>query len=104
VGDRRLTYVGLSHGSMIGQTYANLFPGRVRTMLLDGIVELSRTPVPVGVRSPVMARRSRTEWRNCSPGRAGRRSRRHARNRPASSPRSRARASTERECATSSSW
>ena len=39
VGDRKLTYVGLSYGSMIGQTYANLFPGRVRAMLLDGIVD-----------------------------------------------------------------
>ena len=24
---------------MIGQTYANLFPGRVRAMMLDGIVD-----------------------------------------------------------------
>jgi pimeloyl-ACP methyl ester carboxylesterase len=39
VGDRTLTYVGLSYGSMIGQTYANLFPGRVRAMMLDGIVD-----------------------------------------------------------------
>ena len=39
VGDPALTYVGLSYGSMIGQTYANLFPGRVRAMLLDGIVD-----------------------------------------------------------------
>ena len=39
VGDRLLTYVGLSYGSMIGQTYANLFPGRVRAMMLDGIVD-----------------------------------------------------------------
>ena len=39
VGDRKLTYVGLSWGSMLGQTYANLFPDRVRAMLLDGIVD-----------------------------------------------------------------
>ncbi|HTF10114.1 MAG TPA: alpha/beta hydrolase, partial [Asanoa sp.] len=39
VGDETLTYVGFSYGSMIGQTYANLFPGRVRAMLLDGIVD-----------------------------------------------------------------
>ena len=39
VGDRLLTYVGLSYGSMIGQTYANLFPGRVRAMMLDGIID-----------------------------------------------------------------
>jgi pimeloyl-ACP methyl ester carboxylesterase len=39
VGDRKLTYVGLSYGSLIGQTYENMFPGRVRAMLLDGIVD-----------------------------------------------------------------
>ncbi|MBF9072817.1 alpha/beta fold hydrolase [Streptacidiphilus fuscans] len=39
VGDPELTYVGLSYGSMIGQTYANLFPDRVRAMMLDGIVD-----------------------------------------------------------------
>lgn len=42
VGDRKLAYVGLSYGSYLGQTYANMFPGRVRAMLLDGIVD----PVP----------------------------------------------------------
>jgi pimeloyl-ACP methyl ester carboxylesterase len=42
VGDRKLTYVGLSYGTYLGQTYANMFPGRVRLMLLDGIVD----PVP----------------------------------------------------------
>jgi pimeloyl-ACP methyl ester carboxylesterase len=39
VGDDRLTYVGLSYGSMIGQTYVNLFPKRIRAMVLDGIVD-----------------------------------------------------------------
>ena len=39
VGDRKLTYVGLSYGSMVGQTYENMFPGRVRAMLLDGLVD-----------------------------------------------------------------
>lgn len=39
VGDRRLTYFGESFGTMIGQTYANLFPHRVRAMALDGVVE-----------------------------------------------------------------
>jgi pimeloyl-ACP methyl ester carboxylesterase len=42
VGDPELTYVGLSYGSFLGQTYANMFPSRVRAMLLDGIVD----PVP----------------------------------------------------------
>jgi pimeloyl-ACP methyl ester carboxylesterase len=39
VGDRRLTYSGESYGTLIGQTYANLFPHRVRTMALDGVVD-----------------------------------------------------------------
>ncbi len=39
VGDRKLTYVGLSYGTFLGQTYANMYPGRVRAMLLDGVVD-----------------------------------------------------------------
>jgi pimeloyl-ACP methyl ester carboxylesterase len=39
VGDRRLTYLGESFGTLIGQTYANLFPRRVRAMALDGVVD-----------------------------------------------------------------
>ncbi|GAA1875211.1 alpha/beta hydrolase [Pseudonocardia ailaonensis] len=42
VGDPKLTYTGLSYGSMIGQTYAALFPDRIRAMMLDGLVD----PVP----------------------------------------------------------
>jgi pimeloyl-ACP methyl ester carboxylesterase len=38
VGDQQLTYVGLSYGTLIGQTYANLFPDRVRAMMLDGLI------------------------------------------------------------------
>jgi pimeloyl-ACP methyl ester carboxylesterase len=39
VGDKRLTYVGISYGSFLGQTYANMFPGHVRAMMLDAIVD-----------------------------------------------------------------
>lgn len=39
VGDDRLTYAGLSYGTFLGQTYANMFPGRIRAMMLDGIVD-----------------------------------------------------------------
>jgi pimeloyl-ACP methyl ester carboxylesterase len=39
VGDRKLTYVGLSYGTYLGQTYANMFPGRVRAMILDAVVD-----------------------------------------------------------------
>src|SRR4051794_24847404 len=39
VGDRRLTYLGISAGTFIGQTYANMFPRRVRAMVLDGVLD-----------------------------------------------------------------
>jgi pimeloyl-ACP methyl ester carboxylesterase len=38
VGDRRLSYLGFSYGTFLGATYANLFPGRVRGLVLDGNV------------------------------------------------------------------
>ncbi|MER7959387.1 alpha/beta hydrolase [Streptomyces sp. NPDC096030] len=34
-GDRQLTYFGASYGTFLGATYANLFPGKVRAMVLD---------------------------------------------------------------------
>lgn len=39
LGDAKLTYLGFSYGSYLGATYANLFPDRVRAMVLDGIAE-----------------------------------------------------------------
>jgi pimeloyl-ACP methyl ester carboxylesterase len=34
-----MTYAGLSYGTMLGQTYANMYPRRVRAMMLDGVVD-----------------------------------------------------------------
>jgi pimeloyl-ACP methyl ester carboxylesterase len=39
VGDSQLNYVGYSHGSFLGITYANLFPDKIRAMVLDGVVD-----------------------------------------------------------------
>jgi pimeloyl-ACP methyl ester carboxylesterase len=39
VGDRRLTYYGWSYGTVVGQTYANMFPRRVRAMIIDGVLD-----------------------------------------------------------------
>jgi pimeloyl-ACP methyl ester carboxylesterase len=36
VGDDKITYWGISYGSMLGSTYAQLFPDRVRAMVFDG--------------------------------------------------------------------
>ncbi|MFF2730021.1 alpha/beta hydrolase [Streptomyces sp. NPDC058008] len=35
VGDPRLSYYGISYGTILGATYANLFPDKVRAMTLD---------------------------------------------------------------------
>ena len=58
VGDRQLTYLGLSYGTFIGQTYANMFPRRVRAMILDGVVD------PVAVHEGHARRASPTAWRH----------------------------------------
>ena len=39
VGDRRLSYLGFSYGTYLGQVYANMFPDRVRAVALDGVVD-----------------------------------------------------------------
>ena len=41
VGDGRLTYLGFSYGTLIGEDYASLFPTRVRALALDGVVDPS---------------------------------------------------------------
>jgi pimeloyl-ACP methyl ester carboxylesterase len=39
VGDSHLNYLGFSYGSFIGTTYANMFPNRIRAMVLDGVLD-----------------------------------------------------------------
>src|SRR5437899_3872619 len=39
VGDSQLTYAGYSYGTFLGVTYANLFPDRVRAVIVDGVVD-----------------------------------------------------------------
>ncbi|GAC1600505.1 MAG: alpha/beta hydrolase [Acidimicrobiales bacterium] len=41
LGDSALSFVGLSYGTLLGATYADLFPSRVRAMVLDGIYDPS---------------------------------------------------------------
>lgn len=40
VGDEQLSYVGYSYGTVLGATYAALFPDRVRAMVLDGTMDV----------------------------------------------------------------
>jgi pimeloyl-ACP methyl ester carboxylesterase len=39
VGDAKLTYWGMSYGSFLGATYANLFPSKVRALVVDGVLD-----------------------------------------------------------------
>jgi pimeloyl-ACP methyl ester carboxylesterase len=39
LGVARIDYYGLSYGTALGSVYAHLFPGRVRSMVLDGAVD-----------------------------------------------------------------
>ena len=39
VGDKKLTYLGFSYGTALGQYYANLFPERFRALAVDGNID-----------------------------------------------------------------
>ena len=43
VGDSALSYLGYSYGTYLGATYAELFPGNVGRMMLDGAVDPTLT-------------------------------------------------------------
>lgn len=76
VGDRMLTFAGYSYGSMVGLTYANLFPERVRAIVVDGVIDPvswigtgpvgSRVPVDVRLRSDTGSEAALRDWlRRC---------------------------------------
>ncbi|HYO40488.1 MAG TPA: alpha/beta hydrolase [Nocardioidaceae bacterium] len=44
LGARKISFYGFSYGSTIAQTYATLHPRRVRRLVMDGVVDPSRTP------------------------------------------------------------
>ena len=39
VGDEQLTYAGFSYGSYLGVTYANMFPDKVRALVVDAVLD-----------------------------------------------------------------
>jgi pimeloyl-ACP methyl ester carboxylesterase len=39
LGETKLTYLGFSYGTLLGATYASLFPTRVRALALDGALD-----------------------------------------------------------------
>jgi pimeloyl-ACP methyl ester carboxylesterase len=49
VGDTKLSYLGFSYGTLLGATYAELFPRTVRAMVLDGVVDPSVDAVSANI-------------------------------------------------------
>ncbi|MHB1930133.1 MAG: alpha/beta fold hydrolase, partial [Acidimicrobiales bacterium] len=45
LGEAKLTYLGFSYGTLLGATYAGLFPHRVRAMVLDGAIDPAVGPL-----------------------------------------------------------
>jgi pimeloyl-ACP methyl ester carboxylesterase len=41
LGERKLTFVGYSYGSLMGQQYAEVFPHRIRALVMDGNMDHS---------------------------------------------------------------
>ncbi|MCP2336213.1 alpha/beta hydrolase [Actinomadura rupiterrae] len=39
LGEKKISFLGVSYGTFLGQTYARLFPQRVGTMVLDGAMD-----------------------------------------------------------------
>jgi pimeloyl-ACP methyl ester carboxylesterase len=44
LGDAKLTYLGFSYGTFLGETYAHLFPTHVRALALDGVLDPTLSP------------------------------------------------------------
>jgi pimeloyl-ACP methyl ester carboxylesterase len=45
LGDPKINYLGYSYGTTLGSVYAELFPGHIRSFVLDGVVDPDSTPV-----------------------------------------------------------
>jgi pimeloyl-ACP methyl ester carboxylesterase len=48
VGAPKLNYLGVSYGTILGATYANLFPGKIGAMILDGNYDPAAWAQPSG--------------------------------------------------------
>jgi pimeloyl-ACP methyl ester carboxylesterase len=53
LGEETISYIGFSYGTSIGQAYADLFPTRIRAMVLDGVVPLGVSGIDLAVSQAV---------------------------------------------------
>jgi pimeloyl-ACP methyl ester carboxylesterase len=61
LGDAKLTYLGKSYGTYLGATYADLFPTKVRALVLDGALDPTVSSTEMGT---VQARGFDTAFRS----------------------------------------
>ncbi len=45
VGDEKTTYLGFSYGTLLGATYAQLYPDKIRALVLDGAIDPAQDTV-----------------------------------------------------------
>jgi pimeloyl-ACP methyl ester carboxylesterase len=50
VGDAKLTYLGFSYGTFLGETYAHLFPTHIRALAFDAVIDPATQPLDALVR------------------------------------------------------
>lgn len=70
LGDEQLDYLGFSYGTSIGQAYAELFPDRVRTMILDGVVDPAPSGLDVAVQQAMGFETALERWARDCPDRS----------------------------------
>ncbi len=70
MGDERLDFLGFSYGTSIGQVYAELFPDRVRTMILDGLVDPAPSGPDVALQQALGFETALARWAADCPGRS----------------------------------
>jgi pimeloyl-ACP methyl ester carboxylesterase len=44
LGDQKLTYLGFSYGTFLGENYAHIFPTHIRALALDGVIDPTLSP------------------------------------------------------------
>jgi pimeloyl-ACP methyl ester carboxylesterase len=49
LGEEKLTYLGFSYGTRLGAHYADLFPERVRALVLDGAAPVGLSAIDIGL-------------------------------------------------------
>jgi pimeloyl-ACP methyl ester carboxylesterase len=62
LGEKKLTYLGKSYGSLLGATYADIFPEQVGRMVLDGVVPPDATSTETSLGQAAGFERATRAW------------------------------------------